>query len=152
MIDIKTFFSAIKWGLLFQAICWGSFILFDENSFMGEGAAIICGIIILIGVLVFYLLKANKYLKKNKFKPLMFNIILFIFWVISSFAMTTLLLELVNNGYLHVCGGDGWDCFLNGIEYFFYGLFMVVLAILIILINIIIMIYKFIKKKRKKQK
>ena len=151
MIDIKTFFSAIKWGLLFQIVCWGSFILFDENSFMDEGAAIICGIIILIGVLVFYLLKVNKYLKKNNFKPLMFNIILFIFWVISSFAMTALLLELVNNGYLHVCSG-GWDCFLNGIEYPIYGFFMVVLGIVILLINIIILIYKFINKKIKKQK
>ena len=29
---MREFLNALKWSLIFQVICWGSFILFDENG------------------------------------------------------------------------------------------------------------------------
>lgn len=57
----------------------------------------------------------------------------------------------VDIDYLHYCGGDGWDCFLNGIEYLFHGFFMVILSLIIGVIKIFICIYKFIKNRLNKK-
>ena len=65
--------------------------------------------------------------------------------------MTAFLLELIENNYLHYCGGGGWDCFLNGIEYLFHGFFMIILSLIIGVIKIFIWIYKFIKNKLNKK-
>lgn len=77
-----------------------------------------------------------------------FNIFLFILWVITSILISYILLNLVGE-HLHICRGEGWDCFLNGIEYGLQGIFMVWLAILILIIKIL---SNFIKKLQKAKK
>lgn len=148
---MREFLNALKWSLIFQVICWGSFILFDENGIFEVAFAMILGVILLIGVLIYYFKYCNKYLEKNNLNSLKFNISLFVIWFFMTIGMTAFLLELIENDYLHYCGGGGWDCFLNGIEYLFHGFFMVILSLIIGVIKIFICIYKFIKNKLNKK-
>lgn len=148
----KEFIKALKCVLIYQLICWGVFILCDENKFVSqstaEGNAIIGGIILLIGLLILYFVYVNKFIAKNNLNSKKFNIFLFILWVITSILISFILLNLVGE-HLHICRGEGWDCFLNGIEYGLQGIFMVWLAILILIIKIIIKFYKKITKSKK---
>ena len=144
---MKEFLLSLKWSLIFQGVCWGSFILFDENGIFNITLAMFLGIIVLIGILVYYFKYCNKYLKKNNLNSLKFNISLFLLWFFMTIGMTAFLMSLVEKGYLHYCGEGGWDCFLNGIEYFFQGFFMVILSFIIVIIKFIMWIYKFLKKK-----
>lgn len=148
----KEFIKALKCVLIYQLICWGVFILCDENKFVSqstaEGNAIIGGIILLIGLLILYFVYVNKFIAKNNLNSKKFNIFLFILWVITSILISSILLNLVGE-HLHICRGEGWDCFLNGIEYGLQGIFMVLLAILILIIKIIIKFYKKITKSKK---
>ena len=146
---MKEFTKALKCVLIYQLICWGIFILCDENKFVSqstaEGNAIINGIILLIGLLILYLVFINKFIAKNNLNSKKFNIFLFILWAVISILISSILLNLVGE-YLHICRGEGWDCFLNGIEYGLQGIFMVFLAILILIIKLIIKIYKYFAK------
>ena len=149
---MKEFTKSIKCVLLYQIICWGLFILCDENKLisqtLSEEIAMITGIIVLIVLLIIYFIFSNKYIKKNNLDSKKFNILLFIIWIISSISIMFVLFNLVENEYLHVCDGSGWDCFLNGIEYGIEGILMIFLAILILIIRIIIMFYKYIVKSK----
>ena len=87
---MKEGFNALKCGIIFQLISWGSFLLYDETGIMNEGYAMVFGVITLIGILIYYLFNAHKYLKKQKFNSLIFNITLFIFWVAASIGMSYL--------------------------------------------------------------
>lgn len=148
---MKEFAKAIKCVLICQFLCWGIFILCDESKFISqsssEGIATISGIILLISLLIIYFIFANNIIKKHSMNSKKFNIFLFISWVITSILVMFVLISLVDNKYLHVCQGSGWDCFLNGIEYGLQGIFMVILAILILIINLIIKFYRFITKR-----
>ena len=149
---MKEFLLSLKWCLIFQAICWGCFIVFDEIGIFDEFTALILGIIVLIGFLIYYFIYSNKYLIKNNLKVLKFDIIIFIFWIVMTIGMTYFTIYLVDIGYLHYCGEGGWDCFLNGIEYLLYGVCVILLPVVIIFIKIIIWTYKFINKKLNKKK
>lgn len=127
-------------------------VICDENKFVSqstaEGNAIIGGIILLIGLLILYFVYVNKFIAKNNLNSKKFNIFLFILWVITSILISFILLNLVGE-HLHICRGEGWDCFLNDIEYGLQGIFMVLLATLILIIKIIIKFYKKITKSKK---
>lgn len=150
---MKELLNAIKCTIICQLICWGLFILCDENKFIeqadAENLASISSIIILTILLVVYFLYANKYIKKHNLNPIRFNIILFILWIGSSILISNTLTNLVINEKLHICQDHGWNCFLNGFEYTIEAFFMITLAVLILIINIIIAIYKYIKNKKK---
>lgn len=150
--EMKEFLNALKCTIIFQLLCWGCFVICDENKFIpqssAEDLALSSGLLILVILLFVYFLFANKYIKSNNMNSKRFNIILFFLWTISSILIMFESMNLVSNNYLHVCQDTGWDCFLNGIEYGIEGFFMVVLAILILIIKVIIMIYKHIKKKK----
>ena len=127
-------------------------VICDENKFVSqstaEGNTIIGGIILLIGLLTLYFVYVNKFIAKNNLNSKKFNIFLFILWVITSILISSILLNLVGE-HLHICHGEGWDCFLNGIEYGLQGIFLVLLATLILIIKIIIKFYKKITKSKK---
>lgn len=148
---MKEFLNALKHILIFQLISWGLFTLIDENTFVSqsiaENIAFTVGLIIQVIILVIYFIYTNKGVKKTNLNLIKYNIFLFILWNAISILITTGLVYLVNNGYLHICQGTGWDCFLNGIEYMLYGLSMIVLSLLILLIDVIIIIYKYIVKR-----
>ena len=136
---MKEFIKALKCVLISQLIYWGIFILCDENKYVSqstaEGNAIIGGIILLIGLLILYFVYINKFITKNNLNSKKFNIFLFVLWIVFSVLSSYVLLGMVDNNYLHICRGEGWDCFLNGIEYGLQGIFMVLLAILILIIK-----------------
>lgn len=149
---MKEFLYAIKYTIIFQILCWGIFILCDENKLISqsdaENLALYSGIAILIGLLVIYYICVKKIIKKHNLNSTKFNIILLLLWSVSSKLITNGLNTLVINKKIHICQGSGWECFLNGIEYDIEGLLMIALAILILIINLIIIIYKYIKKKK----
>ena len=155
---MKEFINAIKCTIICQLICWGVFILCDENKYISQYLSYSCaetvamnsGIVILIVLLVFYFISANKYVKNNNMNSKKFNIILFFLWSATSILITLVLTSLVANNVLHVCQESGASCFLNGIEYVAEGFFMVALAVLILIIKIIIIFYKYITKNKKK--
>ena len=97
---MKEFINAIKCTIIFQLLCWGIFIIFDENKYISqsttESLAIISGIIILIALLVVYFIYSDKYIKKNNMNSYNFNIILFSSWSATSLLVTYGLIYLVN--------------------------------------------------------
>lgn len=149
---MKELGKALKISVIFQLICWAIFILIDENRIMrqttAEEVSMLIGIIILIGMLVLYFIKANKYISKNQLKSTRFNIFLAASWILFSIAISFILLCLVDKGYLHVCRSSGWGCFLNGIEYAIECFFMILQASIFLLIKSIIRFYKYIKNKK----
>ena len=151
---MKEFINAIKCTIICQLLCWGIFIICDENKYISqssaESLAIISGIIMLVILLVIYFISVNKYIKNKNMNSIKFNVILFTLWSVTSILITYGLISLVDNKILHVCQGDGWACFLNGIEYAVEGFFMIALVILILCIKIIIVLYKYITKNKKK--
>ena len=151
---MKEFINAIKCTIICQLLCWGIFIICDENKYISqssaESLAIISGIIMLVILLVIYFISVNKYIKNKNMNSIKFNVILFTLWSVTSILITFGLNSLVDNKILHVCQGSGWSCFLNGIEYAVEGFFMIALVILILCIKIIIVLYKYITKNKKK--
>lgn len=153
---MKEFIKALKCVLLSQLLCWAVFILCDENKFVSKTAAeytaMIVGPILLIVVLVLYFVFKNKYITKNKLNSKIFNLFLFVIWIIFTILMG-LILEYLVGKYLHVCTRTSvisWTCFLNGIEYFLYTILVFLFPILILIINLIIKLCKYIKRKLKK--
>ena len=148
---MKEFIKAIKCVTICQLLCWGIFILCDENKFVSqssaESMAIISGIILLIALLIIYFVFGNRFIKKYNINSIKFNIFLLILWIVISLLVMVVLIGLVDINYLHVCQTSGWGCFLNGIEYGLQGIYMVILAILILIIKLIILFYKFITKR-----
>lgn len=152
---MKEFINAIKCTIICQLLCWGIFIICDENKYISQSAAevqaMISGIIILILLLTIYFIYSGRYIKNNNMNSKKFNIMLFSLWSASSILITCGLCSLVDNGILHVCRQSGWwPCFLSGIEYGLEGIFMIALVILILCIKIIIVLYKYITKNKKK--
>ena len=149
---MKELGKAIKLSFVFQVICWGIFLICDENKLMqrtsAEDIALLMGIVILIGLIVLYFIKINKYISKNQLRSTRFNIFLAISWIILSIIISYLLLGLVESGHLHVCKTSGWDCFLNGIEYALECFLMILQAFIVLLIKSIIRFYKYIKNKK----
>lgn len=147
---MKEFIKAIKLVIIYQFICWGTFILCDENKFILQstvsGIAIVSGILLLISILILYFVFINKFIEKNNLNSVKFKTFLFILWVIFSIVISSIFVNLITNGYFHICQTTGWDCFLNGFEYFLYGIFMVLLVILILIIKLIIVFYQRIVK------
>ena len=150
---MKELLKSLKHVLVIQLISWGLFILIDENTFLSqstaENLAFTIGLIIQLLILVIYYIYTNKEVKKNDLNLIKYNIFLFIFWNILSFLTILGFTYLVNNEYLHICQGTGWDCFLNGIEYMLYGLSMIALSLLILFIDLVIVIYKWIIKRKR---
>lgn len=149
---MKHFLTALKHVLFCQIICWGIFMLFDEEipflPFSGEpDLALIVGIIILVIYLILYYAYLPKTIKKKELSSLKYNTFLFIIWNITTILIAYALITLVDNNFLHVCTGDGWACFLNGLEYYIYPIIQSGLSALILFINLIIVIYKAIKKR-----
>ena len=149
---MKELAKALKISILFQFICWGIFLLIDENNILKrstrETTTVLVGIILLIGLLVLYFMKVNKYIDKNNLRPLRFNIFLVISWVLLSIIISYIFLTFIEKGYLHVCKQSGWECFLNGIEYALECILMILQASILVLIKSIIRLYKYIKSKK----
>lgn len=149
---MKELGKALKISAILQFICWGLFILLDENKIMNqnlaEETALVTGIVILIGIIVLYFIKANKYITKNQLRSTRFNIFLAGSWILLSIIISYILLYLVNNGYLHECRSSGWGCFLNGIEYAIECFLMILQAAIFLLIKSILRFYKYIKNKK----
>lgn len=152
---MKEFIDAIKCTLICQLICWGLFIICDENKLMlqtnAEELALICGIGTLIVLFIVYFIYADKYVKNNNMNSIKFNIILFFLWLATSSLTTYGLCILVDNNILHACYDSGWACFLNGIEYLIEGFFMIVFALLVLIIKITIIFCLYIVKVTKKR-
>ena len=151
---MKEFINAIKCTIICQLLCWGIFIICDENKYISqssaESLAIISGIIMLVILLVIYFISVNKYIKNKNMNSIKFNVILFTLWSVTSILITFGLNSLVDNKILHVGQGSGWSCFLNGFEYIMEGFFMIALVILIIIIKLIIFLYKYFTKNKKR--
>ena len=147
---MKEFIKALKCVLLSQLLCWGIFILCDENKFVSrttaEHIAMIVGPILLIMVLILYFVFKNKLIQKNKLNSKKFNIFLFIIWIIFTI-LIYFILEFLVGEYLHICDGYSWTCFLNGIEYLLYAVLVFLFPILTLIISLIIKLFKFIKTK-----
>lgn len=150
---MKEFTRSLICVLLSQLVCWGAFILCDENKFISQNTAehmaMIVGSILLILILVLYFVFKNKFITKNKLNSKKFNIFLFVIWQISTILIYFVLESLIGK-YLHACTQKSvldWSCFLNGIEYLLYGILSFLLPVLILIINLIIKLFKYIKRK-----
>lgn len=142
--SMKEFFKSLLYVFFTQVFCWGMFILFDE--LVDEGLALIIGLVSLIVVLILYFVFVKKIINKNKLNSTRFNIFLIFLWILLSLLNSYIFLELVNEGVLHYCGSAGWACFLNGIEYAIYGIFLVIMSVIIIIWKIFRKIYDFFKR------
>lgn len=147
---MKEFLKALKYAIIFQIISWGIFILVDESPFIiksnAEMISIWIGIFLLLILILLYFIFSKKVIIKNNLNSLAFNINLLVLWVIFSIMGIYVTLKLVDMRVLHYCGGTGWDCFLNGIEYGLFGFGMLTILGIIMLWNTIYYCYKFIRK------
>lgn len=136
---MKEISNALKYSLISQLTCWIIFSLSNVD------ACLIIGIFLLIILLYIYIKYNNKIIKKNNLNSNIYNVFLFIFWIIMSILFPLGLYPLVDK-YIHICNADGWDCFLNGVQFFVYAFFMICLAILIVIGKFILKIYHYYKK------
>lgn len=145
---MKEFLQAMKYCILSQILCWGLFIILDENMLTNqsnaETSALFVGLGLLILILVLYFCNSNKLIKKYQLNSIKFNVSLTFIWIGLSLITSKFLLDLVDKHVLHIC--SGWYCFLNGIEYGLYAILMIILVIIILIIKLIIKIYKHFKK------
>lgn len=151
---MKELINATKCTIICQLICWGAFILCDENKYMSQSSAnslaSISGIIILLLLFVIYFIYSDKYIKNNNMNSLKFNILLFFTWSVLSWLIMWILLNLMSHGIFHPCQGSNLFSCLDRIVYIYEAFSMIGIAILILIIKVIILLYKSITKKRKK--
>ena len=152
---MKNLLYALLYSFIGQLLCFTTFILIDEIPFINKDTrellAIIIGVIVLIVLLVIYNIYESKILKKHNLNKLSFNIFLIISWIIFSIANCLILLKFVDMGVLHYCdtqseGNIFGPCFINGIEYLIYPIFVGFVSVLLILWKVIVYIYKYIKR------
>ena len=151
------------WSLLFSVIAqiffWGVFIFFDESKIisqdLAEGLACLSSIVLLFVSIILILIFEKKITKKLNVNPLPLYIFFTINWGVFSILGGLFTLKLVDIGILHYCdssaGGSLFGpCFLNGIEYIFESIIMILAIVLLIVLRLIILFIKFIKSNKEK--
>lgn len=143
---IYTILSCLKYLL----ILWIPILLVEETfifDFVGAFVSIIISLILSIFTLIIYM---KNYMKMNKEKIncYIYNIVNAILLAVSNIILGYLFIYLIDLNILHQCNGDGWSCFLFGIEYWLIGLEYAIISILAL---IIWLIFRLIKHSKNKQ-
>lgn len=142
----------IKQTLILQTIYWLIFIVIFE--LISNDASYVLGFGGLILYFLNYFYQKNKIIKKNKFNKKKYTISYIVSWIVIGIIFGALILALLEFEFIGVCpmvndpyAGD-WECFLYGIEYIFFIVFMEAKIFLIAIIEIIIGIINKIIKSR----
>ena len=144
---MKELKHGLLWGFVLQLVSWLLFIIIDEFISVGADFTLIVGILFSILLIILYFICVKKITAKYELKNGLFKIFLFIIWGLLSIGVTFFTSYLVEQGILQKCSGDGWSCFLNGIEYILYGMILLALETIIAFIELIINGVKLIKSK-----
>lgn len=143
---INTIWSCLKYLL----ILWIPILLVEETfifDVVGAFGSIILSIILSIFTLIIYMKNYMK-LNKEKINCYTYNIVNTILLAVSNIILGYLFIYLIDLNILHQCSGDGWSCFLFGIEYWLIGLEYAIISILAL---IIWLIFRLIKHSKNKQ-
>jgi len=139
---VKEFKNALKYTFLLQVVNWGIFILFNEIIFVDhEDLTLIIGGFSLLVSLIIYFRYSGKNVEKNKYNSKLFNGLLMILWIVFSISGMIIVDILIQNGLISQC--SGWGCFLNGLEYFLFGIGMQLQVVIVIVWKFLYKIYKF---------
>lgn len=139
-INEVTKIQILKYSILINFISWGIFTFFDfldEHyiEYSGYNGIFIFAMPVIIGILYFVL----------RFKGIVNNvgikkrIINFLIWILTSGVISSYIsfLALGNSWIVHQNTG-GWENFLNGIEYPFFGFLLIVITLVLFIISDII--------------
>lgn len=116
-------------------------ILFDYVS--SVGAFIVSILASLIGLFIY--IEDYKRIDKNKVNRYIYNIANVIILGLSSLSLGYLFVNLVDMQVFHHCMGQGWDCFLFGIEYLLIGFYYASFTLIILIIWLIVRFIKHLK-------
>lgn len=144
---IYTILSCLKYLL----ILWIPILLVEETfifDFVGAFGSIIISLILSIFTLIIYM---KNYMKMNKEKIncYIYNIVNAILLAVSNIILGYLFIYLIDLNILHQCSGDGWSCFLSGIEYWLIGLEYAIISIIALIIWLIYKLIKYLNTSKK---
>lgn len=151
---MKKVLDTVSLLIISLVILWVPILLIEETflfDYIGAvGSFITSFILIIIGLFIY--ISSYKKIGKEKVNCYLYNIINTIILAISNVALGSLFFKLIESGIFHQCMGEGWDCFLFGIEYFFIGYEYALVAVVILVIWLIVKLIKYLIAKRKNVK
>lgn len=137
--------------LKYILILWIPILLIEEtflyDYFTPSGTLIISLLMSLICLISY--IKDYKKISKEKNNCYIYNIINTILLVVTNLGLGYLFLELIDLNIFHQCIGDGWACFLFGIEYLMIGFIYASLSVLVLIIWLLIRLIKYLKLRKK---
>lgn len=135
--------------LKYILILWVPILLIEETflfNYIGVSGTLICSLLMSVLCLIVYIKTYKKITKVNCYK---YNIINAILLGITNLALGYLFIELIDLNLFHQCVGDGWACFMFGIEYLLIGIEYAILSVIILIVWLITRLIKFLITRRK---
>lgn len=136
-------------AFIFQLIIWIIFTISFELGFddFGFGNTIL----LLMIYLIIYFFKKDKIIEKYNFDKSKYKVSYITSWIIMGIIFGFIMIVLVSNGVLaSSCPGEGWDCFLYGLEYYLIAFIIELKIVVIILIEFILWIISLFNNKIKR--
>lgn len=116
---MKEFKYSLIIAFLVQLVVWlFSTLVFEFDGFDFSSVLFNLDALILLLLPIGYIFFSKKIIKSKKLKSRRFDLIFLISWFIFTILFLILADALVRWGIVLNCGGSGWDCFLNGIEFY----------------------------------
>ncbi len=132
-------------------VLWVPILLIEETflfDFIGSAGALICSLFASVLCLILYI-KTYKKAKQERINCYIYNIINAMLLEIINLILGYLFLYFIDLNLFHQCTGDGWSCFLFGIEYGLIGMEYAILSVIILIIWLIVRLIKFLSTSKK---
>lgn len=116
---MKEFKYSLIIAFLVQLVVWlFSTLVFEFDGFDFSNIFFLLDLLILLLLPIGYIFFSKRFVIIKKMNTKKFDIIFLISWFIFTILFLILADALVRWGIVLNCGGSGWDCFLNGIEFY----------------------------------
>lgn len=141
----------VKYGVLIaflvQLVLWVfSTIIFELDGFDFSSILYNLDALVILILPIEYIFFSKKFIKKKKLNAKKFDIVFLCSWFIFTILFLILADALVRWGIVLNCGGSGWDCFLNGIEFYLLAFALLLEIGVVLCIRLGQFIYKKLKK------
>ena len=141
----------VKYGVLIaflvQLVLWVfSTIIFELDGFDFSSILYNLDALVILILPIEYIFFSKKFIKKKKLNAKKFDIVFLCSWFIFTILFLILADALIRWGIVLNCGGSGWDCFLNGIEFYLLAFALLLEIGVVLCIRLGQFIYKKLKK------
>lgn len=137
---MKNYIYMLLKDLKYLLILWIPILIIEETvlfDYISSGGSLIFSVLSSLICLLTYI-KDYKRIDKNKVNIYIYNVSNAIILSLSNLSLGYLFINLIDMQIFHQCMGQGWDCFLFGIEYLLIGIEYVILAVIALIIWLII--------------